>query len=310
MTPSSRTAPDPWVARFLDHLRVERGLAPNTLEAYGRDLAKLARFAGQRPLVSLERADLERFLMDLHRQGLSFRSIQRVTAAVRGAFGFWLGEGAVEKDPASDLAPARALPALPRYLSLDEVERLLAVSDPSPCGLRDRAMLELLYATGLRVSELVGLQMSQLTRASDRAPGFVTVTGKGGKSRIAPFGRTANERLDVWMRDGRPSFLGDQASANPWLFVTARRRPMTRVRFWQIVRKTGEAAGITRPLSPHVLRHSFATHLLERGADLRSLQQLLGHASVSTTQIYTHVSEERLRRVYDAHHPRARRSAP
>lgn len=298
-----------WIARFLDHLQVERGLAPNTIEAYGRDLARLARFAGARPLLSLERTDLERFLVDLHREGLSFRSIQRVTAAVRGAFGFWASEGAVTTDPAADLTPARALPALPRYLSLEEVERLLDVSDASACGLRNRAMLELLYATGLRVSELVGLKMAELTRARERVPGFVTVTGKGGKSRIVPYGRMAEERLESYLRNGRPSFLGEGEPSNPWLFVTARRRPMTRVRFWQIVRRTGEVAGIARPLSPHVLRHSFATHLLERGADLRSLQQLLGHASVSTTQIYTHVTEERLRRVYDAHHPRARRPA-
>lgn len=299
----------PGVRRFLDHLQVERGLAPNTIEAYRRDLLKLTGFAAGRPLATLQRADLERFLVELHRQGLSFRSIQRVTAAIRGAFGFWTGEGEIGTNPAADLTPARALPSLPRYLSLEEVERLLEVSEPSPCGLRNRAMLELLYATGLRVSELVGLRTAQLNRARDQVPGFVTVTGKGGKSRIVPYSRTAEERLGVWLEQGRPSFLGDEAAANPWLFVTARRGPMTRVRFWQIVRKAGEAAGITRPLSPHVLRHSFATHLLERGADLRSLQQMLGHASVSTTQIYTHVSEERLRRVVDAFHPRARRAA-
>ena len=300
---------DPWVERFLAHLRVERGLADNTLAAYRRDLAKLVRFADGAPLPTLTRADLERFLSRLHREGLSFRSIQRATAAVRGAYGFWAGEGEVDDDPAADLTPARSLPGLPRYLPLDEVERLLAAPDGSPRGLRDRAMLELLYATGLRVSELVQLRLAHLTPAKGEVPGFVTVTGKGGKSRIVPFGRTADARIGVWLRDGRPVCLArrpDPAEV-PWLFPTARGRPMTRVRFWQIVREVGEAAGVRRGLSPHVLRHSFATHLLERGADLRSLQQMLGHASVGTTQIYTHVTEERLRRVYDDHHPRAKR---
>ena len=191
------------------------------------------------------------------------------------------------------------------------MEQLLEAPDDSPRGLRDRAMLELLYATGLRVSELVGLRVEEVAAAREDRPGFVTVTGKGGKTRIAPFGRTADARLRAWLRDGRPELLGSPAGAGevPWLFVTARRRPMTRVRFWQIIRAAGVAAGITRSLSPHMLRHSFATHLLERGADLRTLQQMLGHASVGTTQIYTHVTEERLRRVYDEHHPRAKRPA-
>ena len=302
----NRPLPDPQAEEFLNHLRVERRLAENTLDAYRRDLGKLAEFSGGRPLRDLETADLQLFLTDLHRRGLSFRSIQRITSALRGAFSFLLASGSLERDPTEGITAARALPGLPRYLSPDEVERLLAAPDDSPRGLRDRAMLEMLYATGLRVSELVRLRVTDVVPARDKVPGYLTVIGKGDKARIVPFGEAAALRLDAWLRRGRPRVLA-RSGDPPWLFVTGRGGAMTRQRFWQIVRASGEQAGITRSFSPHVLRHSFATHLLERGADLRSLQQMLGHASVATTQIYTHVTEERLRRVYDEHHPRAKR---
>ena len=307
MTVVSRRPPDdPLVVRFLNYLRVERRLSENTLDAYRRDLEKLTVFAAGRSLRSLDTADLQRFLTDLHRRGLSFRSVRRLASALRGAFGFLVAEGVLTQDPTEGITSARASPGLPRYLSSDEVERLLEASDDSPRGLRDRAMLEVLYATGLRVSELVRLRMKDVVPAREEVPGYLTVIGKGDKARIVPFGEVAASRLRVWLRDGRPEVLSGKGDS-PWLFVTGRGRAMTRQRFWQIVRARGAAAGITRHFSPHVLRHSFATHLLERGADLRSLQQMLGHASVATTQIYTHVTEERLRRVYDAHHPRARR---
>jgi len=301
--------PDPRAEEFLNHLRVERRLSENTLDAYRRDLGKLDEFSGKRALAELGTKDLQRFLTDLHRRGLSFRSIQRITSTIRGAYQFWQAGGLIEKDPTEGITVARALPGLPHYLSPDEVERLLAAPDDSPLGLRDRAMLEMLYATGLRVSELVGLRLKDVVPARDDAPGYVTVIGKGDKARIVPYGDIAAASLGAWMAAGRPRVLGKGTpkADSSWLFVTARGGGMTRQRFWQIVRTRGEQAGIPRRFSPHVLRHSFATHLLERGADLRSLQQMLGHASISTTQIYTHVTEERLRRGYDQHHPRARR---
>ena len=301
--------PDPQAEEFLNHLRVERRLSQNTLDAYRRDLQKLDDFSGKRTFAELGTGDLQRFLTYLHRRGLSFRSIQRITSAIRGAYRFWQAEGLIETDPTEGITVARALPGLPRYLSPDEVERLLAAPDDSPLGLRDRAMLEMLYATGLRVSELVGLRLNDVVPAREATPGYVTVVGKGDKARIVPYGDVAAASLDAWMAEGRPRVLGTGTpkAGSPSLFVTARGGAMTRQRFWQIVRARGEQAGIPRRFSPHVLRHSFATHLLERGADLRSLQQMLGHASISTTQIYTHVTEERLRRVYDEHHPRARR---
>lgn len=299
-------APDPSVARFLDHLRVERGLSANTLDAYRRDLRKLTAFAGGKPLPDLSTADLQDFLTDLHRRGLSFRSVRRIASAVRGAFSFLVATGALARDPTESITSARTPPTLPRYLSADEVERLLAVRDDSPRGLRDGAMLEMLYATGLRVSELVRLRMRDIVVSRGDAPGHLTVVGKGDKARIVPFGSVASARLESWLREGRGRVLAGKGETS-WLFVTGRGKAMTRQRFWQIVRARGEEAGIPQAFSPHVLRHSFATHMLERGADLRSLQQILGHASVATTQIYTHVSEERLRRVYDEHHPRAKR---
>ena len=310
--PRRRGSPEPVAAHpevgpFLHHLAVERGLSRNTLDAYRRDLAKLVAFAGEKPLPTLDADDLRGFLSHLHHRGLDFRSIRRTGSAVRGFFAFLLAEGRIERDPSGEVTPARVLAGLPRYLSLEEVERLLEAPDDSPLGLRDRAMLELLYATGLRVSELVGLPLGGVVFGKDGAPGYLTVVGKGNRERIVPFGSAAETRLSEYLRNGRRALLAGRGES-PAVFVTARGGAMTRIRFWQIVRRYQTLAGIERPLSPHVLRHSFATHLLERGADLRSLQQLLGHASVSTTQIYTHVSEERLRQIYDRHHPRAKRA--
>ncbi len=297
---------DPLVTRFLTYLRLERGLSENTIDAYRSDLRKLSVFAGEKSLLELDTRDLQEFLTDLHRRGLAFRSMQRITSTMRGAFGFFVATGVLERDPTEAITSVRAPLGLPRYLSAAEVERLLDVPDDSPRGLRNRAMLEMLYATGLRVSELVRLRLKDVAPAREGSPGYLTVIGKGDKARIVPFGETAAIRLAVWLREGRPLVLAGKVDRS-WLFVTGRGMAMSRLRFWQIVRACGEEAGIRRRFSPHVLRHSFATHLLERGADLRSLQQMLGHASVSTTQIYTHVTEERLRQIYDLHHPRAKR---
>jgi integrase/recombinase XerD len=221
---------------------------------------------------------------------------------VRGLFRFAAAEGLTESDPTEQIDSARSPKALPRYLSLEEVERLLKAPDEtSPEGLRDRAMLELLYATGLRVSELVSLRARDLHFEA----GYLLCRGKGRKERVVPYGRSAKKWIERYLSAGRPLLRPKPGEGG--LFLSRRGRPMTRQRFFQLLRGYGRLAGIERALSPHVVRHSFATHLLERGADLRSLQLMLGHSNIGTTSIYTHVSGERLRRVYDQHHPRARR---
>jgi integrase/recombinase XerD len=287
---------------FLHYLEVERGLSRNTLEAYRRDLAKLTTFATKRrrSLASLTASDLREFLRDLHRHGLSLRSIGRATSAIRGVYKFAVAEGHLKRDPAELIETARLHRNLPNYLALDEVDRLLAVSDTSkPDGVRDRAMLELLYATGLRVSELIALELGDF----NFEVGYLECVGKGRKERVVPFGRSAKKWLERYLRLGRPELVRGSSKA---FFLSRLGKPMTRQRFFQILKSCGQRAGIERTLSPHVVRHSFATHLLERGADLRSLQLMLGHSNIGTTQIYTHVSRERLRRIYDQHHPRAR----
>ena len=290
---------------FFHYLEVERGLSLNTLKAYRRDIAKLEDFAKKhrRALTSLTASDLREFLRDLHRYGLSLRSIGRTSSAVRGLYRFAASEGHMRSDPAEQIETARLHRNLPHYLNLDEVDLLLEVSDvATPEGLRDRAMLELLYATGLRVSELITLKLSNF----NFDVGYLVCEGKGRKERIVPYGRSAKKWLERFLRDGRPEFVRKTAAKNDAFFLSRLGKAMTRQRFFQILKSCGQRAGIGRPLSPHVVRHSFATHLLERGADLRSLQLMLGHSNIGTTQIYTHVSRERLRRIYDQHHPRAK----
>jgi integrase/recombinase XerD len=233
--------------------------------------------------------------------GLSPRSVARTVACVRGFYRFLSLERKLEQSPAADLRAPRAWPALPKFLDLEEVDRLLAAPDVSTArGLRDKALLEVLYASGMRVSELVGVKPGDLNLDQ----GYLTCTGKGDKQRIVPIGQEAAAWVRRYVRDGRPALLRKRSS--PWLFVNARDGgPLSRVGFWKVLKGYGLKAGITREISPHVLRHSFATHLLERGADLRAIQVMLGHADLSTTQIYTHVLEARLRAVYDRYHPRS-----
>ena len=277
-------------------------MSPNTVESYARDLAALANFADKRKtsVEELTRRDLEGFTRALMTQGLSPRSVARTIACVRGFYRFLALERKLEQSPAADLRAPRAWPALPKFLALEEVDRLLEQPDVStPRGLRDKALLELLYASGMRVSELVTLKPGTLNLDE----GYLTCVGKGDKERIVPMGHQAADCVRRYMRDGRPPLLRDRKS--PWLFVNARDGgPLSRVGFWKVLKAYGQKAGITREISPHVLRHSFATHLLERGADLRAIQVMLGHADLSTTQIYTHVLEARLRAVYDKYHPR------
>ncbi len=232
--------------------------------------------------------------------GLSPRSVARTIACIRGYYRFLLLEKRIATDPAEDLSAPRAWPALPKYLDLEDVDRLLSAPDPTiPRGLRDKALIELLYATGLRVSELLSLRPGDLNLDAM----YLTCIGKGDKQRIVPLGHAAADWIQRYTREARPALLKHRKS--PWLFVNAKAGGrLSRVGFWKLLKEYGIKAGVTRELSPHVLRHSFATHLLERGADLRAIQMMLGHADLSTTQIYTHVLEARLRAVYDKFHPR------
>ena len=289
------------VDAYLDHLRVERRLAGHTIESYARDLAALAGYAEREGLAieCFSRQDLEAFVRALMASGLSPRSTARAVACVRGLYRYLVLDRRLEASPADDLRAPRAWPALPRSLSMEEVDRLIAQPDVStPRGLRDRAMIEVLYATGLRVSELVGLRPPDLNLEG----GYLTCTGKGDKQRLVPLGDQAVDWVQRYTRDGRPALLGSQSS--PRLFVNARGGALSRVGFWKILKAHGTAANLPRDLSPHVLRHSFATHLLDRGADLRAIQMMLGHADLSTTQIYTHVLDARMRTVYEKFHPR------
>jgi integrase/recombinase XerD len=287
---------------YLDHLRVARRLAEHTLASYGRDLAILARFAAglERPLSRLDRADLEAAVRDRVAGGAAPRSVARWVAAVRGFYRFLVLDRRIERSPADDLRAPRAWPGLPTYLSADDVDRLLGAPDTStPRGLRDRALIELLYATGLRVSELVRLRVADVTLDQ----GFLTCLGKGGKERMVPIGDSAVDWVRRWLAQGRGQMLNGRTS--PWLFLSGPRgTPLTRVGFWKLLKRHGTSVGVGHALSPHVVRHSFATHLLDRGADLRAIQMMLGHADLSSTQIYTHVLEARLRTVYDRYHPR------
>jgi integrase/recombinase XerD len=287
---------------YLSYLRDVRRMSPNTLESYARDLALLAAFAEKREVAveALGRDDLEAFVRQLMSSGLSPRSVARAVACLRGYYRFVAVERNQESSPADDLRPPRAWAALPKFLSLDEVDRLLAQPDPSaPRGLRDKALIEVLYATGLRVSEVVALRAGDLNLDE----GYLTCIGKGDKQRMVPLGHEAADWVRKYIREGRPRLLKKKSS--PWLFVNARGgAALSRVGLWKVLKEYGIKAGISRAISPHVLRHSFATHLLERGADLRMIQVMLGHADLSTTQIYTHVLEARLRTVYDRFHPR------
>jgi len=292
---------------YLRHLQAVRRLSPNTLESYARDLRSLddhARRRGREPR-DLDRAQLEAWVRGLMREGRAPSSVARAIAGVRGFFRFLVMDGRAAADPASDLRAPRAFKALPKYLSLEDVDRIIATPDvATPAGLRDRAMIELLYATGLRVSELVSLRPQDLRLDA----GYLTCTGKGDKQRIVPVGEEAKQWLARYLKESRPVLAAGRGAKRDrlaaTLFVNARGGRMSRSGFWRLLRTHGRAAGVRGALSPHVVRHSFATHLLERGADLRAIQMMLGHADLSTTQIYTHVLEARLRTVYDRFHPR------
>lgn len=287
---------------YLHFCRMEKGLAANTLESYRRDLSQLGGFLASAPLASVTLDTLRSYLDQLRTRGLSNRSIARQVTTLRGFFGFLVDEGQVSKNPADLLTAPKIGSSLPKYLAPAAVNRLLeAPPEDTATGLRDRAMLDLLYATGLRVSELIKVRIADL----DELEGTVRVIGKGNKQRIVPVGREALQSIERYRAELRPRLLKGRVS--PYLFVTARGTAMTRQCFWNLLRGHGKQADLFRGLSPHVLRHTFATHLLEGGADLRSVQAMLGHADIGTTQIYTHVLRSKLRQTVDEHHPRARR---
>jgi integrase/recombinase XerD len=284
---------------FLNFCQLEKGLAANSLAAYSADLSNFSAFIGAAAEFPGE-ADLERYVQELYASGLSARSIARRLATLRNFYGFLLREGLIDTDPAERLRAPRQWRTIPKFLNLEEINKIIEAPDLSrPTGARDRAMVELLYASGLRVSELCRIGVGDI----ELDLGVLRVTGKGNKQRLVPAGKSAVKAVEEYLANARGKLLKGRASR--YLFVTARGGAMTRQGFWKLLRGHARKAGIFRDLSPHVLRHSFATHLLEGGADLRSVQVMLGHADISTTQIYTHVMRSRLRDAVEKHHPRA-----
>ncbi len=291
-----------WIEEFRVYLQVEKGLSPHSVAAYVRDVRKLERHAvasgGQLP--SLNRQVIESWMRSLGQKGLDPKSISRALSAARAFYRFLVLGRVIDADPTELCESPRAHAALPKFLGQEEVERLLEAPDDSTArGSRDRAMIEVMYASGLRVSELVSLGLSHLNMEL----GIITCMGKGSRERLVPIGEAAQKRVASYLRDGRPKLLKQRRSN--FLFVTSRGSGLTRQGFWKAIKGYGIKAGIRRPLTPHLLRHSFATHLLENGADLRSVQTLLGHSDISTTQIYTYVTRERLKQVHRMYHPRS-----
>jgi len=293
--------PDPLIERFLDNLWAERGLSDNSLQSYRHDLVHLHnRLAARDKILSdATREDLLAVLAAEVQQGKSPRSVSRYLSSYRQLYRWLVREGAISSDPVALIESPKTGRGLPRALTEEQVESLLVAPDTGTLlGLRDKAMLELMYATGLRVSELVGLELSNLNLNQ----GVIRVIGKGQKERLVPIGDAAQESLVVYLSSGRPGLLkGAQTDS---VFVTTRKTGMTRQAFWYMVRRYAAHCDIPNKLSPHMLRHSFATHLLNHGADLRVVQLLLGHSDLSTTQIYTHIAREGLKRMHETHHPR------
>jgi integrase/recombinase XerD len=300
--PSPMAELDLLADRFLNYLLVEKGLADRTLSAYSADLSGFLTFSKESGVGTAQGIDpslILRHLIRLRQQGLEARSRARHLVSLRGFCRFLVREGILETDPARMIDLPKAGLKLPHVLSVDEVQALLQAPEPStPLGARDAAMIELLYAAGLRVSELVGLRIQDVNLEA----GFVRVRGKGGKERIVPIGTHARKRIEAYIDFGRQRQLRDRVS--PYLFIARQGRPMTRQGFWKLLKKYGMKANIQKTVTPHTLRHSFASHLLEGGADLRAVQTMLGHADIATTQIYTHVARDRVRKIHKKYHPR------
>lgn len=288
------------IGEFTDHLRIEKRHSLNTVEGYHRDINRFISFTACTSVASLTPPDIREFLLSLHNQGLSSRSIARNLSSLKSFFKYLTGEGKLGENPAETLESPKIWRKLPGTLSLEEVESLLDQPDTdTPRGLRDKAMLEVLYATGVRVSELISLKLSDL----NLEVGYLRSYGKGGKERVIPLGAVAKGYLQDYLRQSRPKLLKNKEHSA--LFLSQRKSPLTRQGFWKILKYHAVKARIAVTVSPHTLRHAFATHLLERGADLRSVQQMLGHSDISTTQIYTHVVQKRMREVFEQCHPRS-----
>ena len=287
---------------YIDFLVIEKGLADNSIAAYTRDLSDYAGFLEKNEMTQLDQADttaILAWLIHMTRKGLSARSRARRLIAVRGLYKFLVNEKILAKNPVREIDIPKTGKSLPKVISVAEVDALLSAGDlTNPKGLRNTAMLEVMYGAGLRVSELILLKVQDVSLDT----GLLRVMGKGAKERIVPIGRQARDLTRQWMEAGRPQALKNMAS--PYLFVARAGRPMTRQGFWKIVKKYALMAGIKKEVTPHTLRHSFATHLLEGGADLRSVQTMLGHADIATTQIYTHISKEYLIKMHKTYHPR------
>ncbi|TEU03436.1 MAG: site-specific tyrosine recombinase XerD [Candidatus Aminicenantes bacterium] len=286
---------------FLDFLAVEKGLSPNTVLSYSRDVQKLFLFFQKEkmPWLKAGEENLVRFIHHQSRAGLSPRSMARVISSLKSFYRFLVLDGILKKNPAVNLSSPKTWLALPKFLTVKEVESLLRQPDTEEIrGIRDKAMLEILYASGLRASELISLR----TKDVNLGDGFLLCLGKGGKERLVPIGESAETAVRAYLEGTRTELLKQPSE---FLFITQRGKPFTRQGFWKLLKGYARKAGLDTKISPHVLRHSFATHLLERGADLRSVQLMLGHSQITTTQIYTHVSRKRLRQVYDKFHPRA-----
>jgi len=298
---------DATIREFLSYMQVEKGLAQNTILAYGRDLKRFTVFMAKRQKHNFEevtREDVVDFLSGLYKEKMDSRSVARYLVSLRSCYKYLMMEERVPLDPTENLESPKIRQSLPTYLRVEEVDRLLtAPSDSTPIGLRDRAMLEVLYSTGLRVSELLNLRMTDV----DMRMGYVRCIGKGDKERLVPIGRKAIAAVELYLARARPEFLRPSMTPphNQVLFLARTGKRLSRISIWKILHDYGTKLGLRGRLTPHKLRHSFATHLLEGGADLRSVQLMLGHADISTTQIYTHVVEERLKQIYKAHHPRA-----
>jgi integrase/recombinase XerD len=288
---------------FLNFCRIEKGLSDNSIQAYQADLSRFLTFLTANRAsadVAVDVECLRSYLDHLNQTGLGSRSVARHLTTLRNLYGYLLREGAIAQDPTEHLRAPKQWQTIPKFLNLADIEKIIAAIDTAkPTGLRDRAMLELVYATGLRVSELCRVATGEL----ESALGVLRATGKGNKQRLVPVGRSALDAIEHYLKAGRPAILKGRASR--FLFVTVRGGALTRQAFWKLLAAHGKKAGIFHGLTPHVLRHSFATHLLEGGADLRSVQVMLGHADISTTQIYTHVMRSRLRDTVEKHHPRA-----
>ncbi|MBD3358016.1 MAG: site-specific tyrosine recombinase XerD [Chitinivibrionales bacterium] len=295
---------DKHIDNFINYLIVERGLSPNTIESYSRDLRKFADYLDREGITDLlagvDSVVVISFTMSLRKQGLSSKTTGRNLSAIRMFFRFLAREGTVSADPTVNIETPRNRAHLPTVLNLSDVDALLAQPDrTTPRGLRDKAMLEVLYATGVRVSELVALTMENL----NLQVGYLVTFGKGSKERVVPLGEAAVDCVNEYITHGRPLLLKENNSR--FVFLNGSGKGLTRQGFWKIIRRYALKAGIDKKLSPHTLRHSFATHLLENGADLRSVQMMLGHADISTTQIYTHLTQERLKNIHLQYHPRA-----